>query len=187
MRSLSQQLLLLALAIAAIVQNTLPASSQLFPRYTQTEGQLDSYGLPISGARLCVLGKPDICFQMPSHILEGSGKVIYEFGLDPHSERLSLPKGESWIFFTATFSGGGSGTLERLAVLHYDNGKIVNLLPYVAVTNLSQRVMWSVPSVSPYPVLVDADFIWDKGETHFDPHFYTVEAWRYDPSAGQYV
>jgi hypothetical protein len=86
--------------------------------------------------------------------------------------------------------GGGSGTLERLAVLHYESnrsGKIVNLMPFVAVTNVSDRAMWTVPSASDYPILVKADFIWSEGEVHFGDHYYTVEAWRFDPRADQYT
>jgi hypothetical protein len=127
---------------------------------------------------------------MPSHTTDGHNGVTYEFGLNPRSERLSLPGGRSWVFFLSTFSGGGSGTLERLAVLRYERdggGKIVNLMPFVAVTNVSDRAMWTVPSASEYPILVKADFIWGEGEVHFGEHYYTVEAWRFDPGVGQYA
>jgi hypothetical protein len=111
-----------------------------------------------------------------------------EFGLEPHSERLTLGDGGSWVFFSAMFSGGGSGTLTRFAVLRYTSeGKIDNLLPWVGATNVSQYAMWNLPDVSLYPVLVLADFVWGKGETHFDSHLYTVEAWMYDPNADKYV
>jgi hypothetical protein len=104
---------------------------------------------------------------------------------------LSLTGGGSWVFFSSTFSGGGSGTLESLAVLRFDGsletGKIVNLLPFVGVTNVSDRAMWTIPSASAYPILVRADFIWSDGETHFGLHFYTVEAWCFDPKADRYT
>ncbi|WP_157466730.1 hypothetical protein [Edaphobacter aggregans] len=128
---------------------------------------------------------------MPSQKASGESTVVYQFGLDPRSERLPLADGGSWAFFTGTFSGGGSGTLERLAVLRFewdaDAGKIVNLLPFMAVTNASDRAMWTVPSASPYPILVRADFIWGDGETHFGQHYYTVEVWRFEPQSDQYV
>jgi hypothetical protein len=157
-----------------------------FPQFTQKEGQLDADGFPTSGATLCVLGKPDLCFEMPSR--QEDKDLTYEFGLEPHSERLPLANGGSWVFFTAMFSGGGSGTLTRFAMLRYrSEGKIENLLPWVGVTNVSQYAMWNLPEVSSYPVLVLADFVWGKGEFHFDSHLYTVEAWMYDPNADKYI
>ena len=68
-----------------------------------------------------------------------------------------------------------------------DGGKIVNLMPFVGVTNVSERAMWRVPGASEYPILVDADFIWGDGEGHFEKHYYTVEAWRFDRKADRYV
>jgi hypothetical protein len=59
----------------------------------------------------------------------------------------------------------------------------------VAVTNQSQRQMWSLPEVSSYPVLLTVDFHWDfaANETHFARHFYEVTAYRYEPSRDCYV
>ena len=47
--------------------------------------------------------------------------------------------------------------------------------------------MWSLPAVSPYPVLLHADFIWGTGESHFEPHYFRVEAYRYDPALDRYT
>jgi hypothetical protein len=155
------------------------------------EGQLDADGLPVSGAKLCVFGRQDICFQMPSGTYSNSPNVTYEFGLEPHSERLQLAEGGSWIFFSATYSGGGSGTLTRFAVLRYSGngqtGTIVNLLPWVGATNVSDWAMWTVQGASAYPVLVHADFVWSEGEIHFGEHYYRVEAWKFDPGTDRYI
>jgi hypothetical protein len=114
---------------------------------------------------------------MPSNTGYSSGSVVYNYGLDARSERLSLNTGGSFVFFSAQFSGGGSGTLDSLSILEYESGgKIVNLLPFVGVTNQSERAVWSVPEVSRFPILVTADFDWMDGETHFTRHFYTVSA-----------
>ena len=137
-----------------------------------------------------VLGKRDICYQMPSQTLPSPSAVTYDFGLDPRSERLPFASGGSWVFFSARFSAGGSGTLERLAVLRYEGdggGRIVNLLPFIGVTNVSDRVVWMVPIASDYPILIKADFIWGEGEGHFSEHFYTVEAGCFDPRADRYL
>lgn len=184
-------MLLICLHEAAWGQQTTPSSTGSFPRFTLAKGQLDADGFPISGAKLCVLGRRDICYQMPSHTLPGPRTVTYDFGLDPRSERLTLAGGGSWVFFSATFSAGGSGTLERLAVLRYeeDGGRkrIVNLMPFVGATNVSDRAMWTVPSASEYPILVEADFIWGEGESHFSEHYYTVGAWCFDPKIDRYA
>ncbi len=151
---------------------------------------MDTDGLPTSGAKLCTVAPPTVCFRMPSAIAEGSPNVVYEFGLDPVSERIPLREGGSVVFFLATFSGGGSGTLERAALLRYDSGgKIENLLPYVAVTDQSERQMWRLPEISDYPVLITADFLWNFAahETHFARHFYTVAAYEFDPRSDRYV
>jgi hypothetical protein len=100
--------------------------------------------------------------------------------------------GGSWVFFSATFSAGGSGTLTRLAILEYQSGEgksgaLVNLLPYVGLTNVSQHALWTVPNASPYPLLIVADFIWGSGETHFPPHHYAVEAWRFRTDLGAWA
>jgi len=89
------------------------------------------------------------------------------------------------------FSGGGSGTLMRLAVLRYEvdgaSGRIVNLLPFVAITNVGEEAIWTLPGVSKYPVLADADFVWGDGESHFGDHFYNVEVWTFEPSTELYA
>jgi hypothetical protein len=175
---------------SAFGQNINTTAAKTFPRFTVSEGQLDQDGFPISGAKLCLVVSKDSCYQMPSHASDGSGRVTYEFGLEPHSKILPLTTGGSWAFFSATFSGGGSGTLTRLAVLRYEYedglGRFTNLLPYVELTNVSEHAMWTIPSASPYPVLVHADFIWGNGETHFAPHYYTVEVWRFDTATDRY-
>jgi hypothetical protein len=178
----------IGLGLLIVVASAQGQSLQPFPHFSQAEGKTDSDGLPISGAKVCILGKPDTCYQMPEHVVDG-GSVIYQFGLEPHSERLPLPGGASWVFFTATFSGGGSGTLTSFSVLRYtkDPEKIVDLLPFVAATNVSDYAMWTIPAASTFPILVDADFVWTQGEGHFDPHVYTIEAWKFDPKSDRYA
>jgi hypothetical protein len=159
-----------------------------FPPFKVIQGNVDSDGLPTSGAKLCLLKSTDSCYQMPSNSGYSSGSVIYDYGINPYSERLPLKGGGSIVLFSAQFSGGGSGTLDSLAILRYESsGKIVNLLPFVGVTNQSEHAVWSDPNGSGLPVLVTADFYWMQGETHFAKHFYTVSAYRFDDQKGQYI
>ena len=162
-----------------------------FPAFTVSEGRLDENGFPTSGAKLCLAATKSICYQMPSHIPQGSNQVTYDFGLEPHAKILPLTKGGSWALFSALFSAGGSGTLTRLAILRYQGsdgsgGTLTNLLPYVGFTNVSEHAIWNVPSISPCPILVHADFIWGRNETHFSPHYYKIEAWVFDPATDRY-
>ncbi|MBJ9963245.1 hypothetical protein [Burkholderia seminalis] len=163
------------------------AGESAFPRYTQTEGQLDGDGLPLSGVKLCVLPDRAPCFEMPPAPLPGTSREVYQFGLNPRSERLPIASGGSWVFFSGMFSGGGSGMLERVAVLRVGpNGKIENLMPKVTETEMADRAMWKLPDVSPYPVFVRADYIWEKDEDHFGKHFFDVDAWTFDPATRLY-
>jgi hypothetical protein len=190
-RLVSGSLVLALSSVLALGQSPAAGKTEPFPRFTLKEGKLDADGLPQSGASLCLLGKTGICYQMPSETYPESPNVTYEFGLEPQSERLPLAKGGSWVFFSAIFSGGGSGTLTRLAVLRYvsngPNGRIENLMPWVGATNVSESAMWTLPDLSNYPVLVRADFIWGDGEVHFASHFYKVEAWKFDPGPDRYA
>jgi hypothetical protein len=159
-----------------------------FPHFRLIQGNVDSDGLPTSGARLCLVKPANLCYQMPSNTGYSSGSVVYDYGLDPRSERLSLKDGGSLVFFSARFSGGGSGTLDSLAILRYENAKkIVNLLPFVGVTEQSDRAVWVVPEASNFPILVTADFYWMDGETHFSKHFYTVTAYCFDARGSRYA
>lgn len=159
-----------------------------FPSFKLLSGASDSDGFPTSGAKLCLLKTSGVCFQMPSNNGYSASSVTYEYGLDPMAEKLPLKSGGSLVFFSSQFSGGGSGTLDSLAILRYEpDGKIVNLLPYVGVTNQSDRAVWQIASVSDFPLLVTADFYWMEGETHFSEHQYTVSAYRFDAGKDRYV
>jgi hypothetical protein len=159
-----------------------------FPSFKVLPGATDTDGFSTSGAKLCLLNAAGTCFQMPSHKEEASGSVTYEFGLDPIAEKHLLKDGGSLVLFSSQFSGGGSGTLDSLTILRFESdGKIVNLLPFVGITNQSDRAVWQIASVSNLPILVTADFYWMEGETHFSKHRYTVNAYRFDPGLDRYV
>jgi hypothetical protein len=107
-------------------QTVSPTHIVEFPHFRLIPGNVDSDGFPTAGAKLCLLKPANDCYQMPSNTGYSSGSVVYTYGLDPRSERLSLKGGGSLVFFSAQFSGGGSGTLDSLAILRYESdGKIV--------------------------------------------------------------
>src|SRR5271163_1110895 len=108
---------LFAISIVSLRAQTNSTRVAEFPRFRLIQGKVDSDGLPISGARLCLLKPEDLCYVMPSNMGYSSGSVVYNYGLDPRSERLSLKDGGSLVFFSAQFSGGGSGSLDSLAIL----------------------------------------------------------------------
>ena len=120
---------------------------------------------------------------------KGEAPGFYQFGLEPKMKRLPLPNGDSWLLFSATFSGGGSGTLTRYAILRKDGSHLINLLPEVALTNNSDHAIWNEPELSKYPLFVTADFIWDfkTGETHFNKHLFNIEVWQFDLAKDHYV
>ena len=185
-------------AMALLIAQTLSPGQTIgalpyatFPRFKVAEGKLDENGFPTSGAKLCLADEKSVCYPMPSHTLQGSNQVTYDFGLEPHAKILPLTNGGSWALFSAMFSAGGSGTLTGLAILRYQRGAgssgvLINLLPYIGLANVSEHALWSIPSASPYPVLVNADFIWGSGETHFAPHCYTIDAWQFDTATDRY-
>ena len=159
-----------------------------FPAYKLIEGAIDSDGFPTSGAKLCVVEAPAPCFQMPSNLGYSKSGVVYDYGLEPKAERLPMKGGGSLVLFSATFSGGGSGSLDSLALLRYEGArKFSNLLPFVGLSNQSDRATWSIAEISDYPILVTADFDWMNGETHFAKHFYEVSVYRFDPRLQRYV
>jgi hypothetical protein len=178
----------LALAVSASAAN---ANWSEFPKFTLRAAAEDCATDATSGAKLCVRSGAveGPCYVMPSDELKSS-TLTYQFAMEPHAERVSLAAGGSWVLFSATYSGCGSGTLTRLSFLQYQDvggaGKLIELLPYVAVTNSDEWTRWSEPGISAYPILVVAHAIWAKGETHFGSHHYTVEAWTFDPSADRY-
>jgi hypothetical protein len=162
-----------------------PALAQSSP-FSLIAGKTDADGFPLTGASFCLESTKRACFQMPN--LRNSD-VTYQFGLEPHARALPQTGAKTWFLFDAMFSGGGSGTLTRYAILGKDNDHIVNLLPDVALTNASEYAIWTNVNLSPYPILVTADFDWDMaaGETHFARHHYFVSVWRFNSKQNLYA
>ena len=132
-------------------------------------------------ARICTgSAGTDHCYAPPS-------EKLYAFGLEPQATLAGQINGQALILFSAMFSGCGSGTLTDYSLLAIRNGEFVKLSPKIQLTNQSEYQLWHLPQISPFPIFVTADFLWDfKTETHFSRHRYSVRAFVFDPDAGLY-
>jgi hypothetical protein len=133
-------------------------------------------------ARICTGSSgTEHCYAPPT-------EMLHTFGLEPEALPIGDLNGQPLILFFATFSGCGSGTLTDYSLLTIRNGEFVKLSPKIQLTNQSEYKLWDLPRISPQPILVTADFVWDfKTETHFSQHRYRIHAYLYDPKAGQYL
>jgi len=145
---------------------------------------------PKTPARICLGSNgEEHCYLPPSDKLPPPSEVAYIFGLEPKAKAVGRLNGQDLTLFTATYSGCGSGTLTHFSLLTVREGKFVNLLPNVELTNQSEYKIWRLPLVSSLPVLATADFIWGMkaGETHFAHHRYTINLYVFDAKSGKYL
>ena len=165
-----------ALALSASAWST-GAQMRIIPGDTNEDGCSGR-----KSAQLC-LDQPGVeqCFTLPPD-------KDYVFGLEPRIERVGKWRNQPLLLFSATFSGCGSGQLTEYALLAESKQGLVNLLPKVELTELSEHHMWDLPNVSSLPVLVTADYVWDfkAGETHFGDHHYRVEAFTFNAGVTLY-
>jgi hypothetical protein len=104
------------------------------------------------------------------------------FGFRPHAEVMRLGPRLEAVLFTAESSSCGSGGLHFLSLLDVRDGKILNLLPEVIVSNQGEYSIRLEPSVSPIAMFMTADAIWAKEETHFGRHHFRVTVYTFDAS-----
>lgn len=140
-------------------------------------------GAALSSATICLKSAGEQqCYTPPKQ--EPSGLF---FGLGPHAEIIKLSADEEALLFTAVASGGGSGAATHLALLRTGKDKLVNLLPEgLAVSEQGEYKFWTEPSVSPKPLFVKADYVWNKGETHFARHKFRISVYIFDKAAQAY-
>lgn len=154
-----------------------------FPRYEVHEGSLDGDGFPTGNARLCIVGSRQ-CYDLTEH----DRSKQFPFGLHPVAREIALPSGANLVLFTAEFSGGGSGSLNGIALLkNQRDGKIVDLTPNVSMTEQGEVKVWNEPSISSMPLMVVANFVWSKDETHFAAHKFEIRSLVFDKSSNRYV
>ncbi len=148
-----------------------------FPAYRVYPGTLDENNFPVSGAKLCTTEAKPHCFTLtPQVAWFGKDEVRSFFGLRARSKRVKLGGGGSTVLFNAN-CGGGSGSDDRYVLLRSESdGHLKNLLPEIIVTNQADVAVWDLPTVSPVPLMLTADALWEDGQTeptsstaYFDP------------------
>jgi hypothetical protein len=152
-------------------------------RVSTLAGHSDVTGTP-TPATLCaysVAGGATIdCFQA-----RASGQVF--FG-QPNLDFVSFTDSEKAVIFTARFDAGGSGSSSLWALLVFgQNGKWRNLLPVLTTSEQSDHLYWRSGDVSGFGLFSVADYIFEKGETHFGTHKYDIRTFEFCPSRGTYV
>jgi len=86
--------------------------------------------------------------------------------------------------FGARFFGGGSGSLDQVSFWYYDK-KADAFEPSSHITLTEQGEYRLFDKGKLEGKLVTADAVLQVGETHFSPHHFYIEAYRYD--AGHYT
>jgi hypothetical protein len=156
----------------------LATSAQILPRsevpiklagrdVTITEPELEDERFPKGPASVCLEGPPRRqCYTAPPG-----------FGF-PTAEVVELEGAKSVLFFWVA-TGGVSGWKVHFALLEAADGKdLKNLFPdQLSVSNHEQHAFWTAPEISDTPIFVTADLIWGPGETHWEPHRYTISAY----------
>jgi len=173
-------------ALRLMAQGESSAAFQEFPHYKVYPGILDEDNAPVSGARLCATeGKPR-CFTLAYSGLKSDQDDRSYFGLRAKSQRIKLNGGGSIVLFNAN-CGGGSGSSDRYVLLRSQpDGQFKNLLPEIVVTNQADVAAWDLPTVSPMPVFLTAEYIWGGMEAHYSSHFFEVRIYVYDGVADRY-
>jgi hypothetical protein len=145
-----------------------PASSVIrdFPEYRIYSGAIHEGGFPVSSARLCTVGAKPQCFALAPQTNGADHDQWFYFGVRPTSKRINVGEGGSLVLFNAN-CWGGSGSSDRYVLLQLlADGRLKNLLPEIIVSNQAEVAAWELPTVSPMPVLLTADFLWQGGEAH---------------------
>jgi hypothetical protein len=166
-----------ALGQAAATQN--PSSATGFPRYGLFPGTPDSDGEHPTPAGLCLATNQKRCYHFPA----GKDDILI-YTSQPRAEELATYKGETLVLFSAHYQGG-SGSSDEFALLRFENGSFKNLLPKIVLSNISNHTYWDIPAVSPMPLFVTSDFLWEDG-AHYSDHRQQIIVYSYDPKTEEY-
>jgi hypothetical protein len=135
------------------------------------------------GGRVCfVYGKAEHCWNADYGFSEVKAKPIM------------LPSRSRLILVNALSMGGSDGTID-LALLDEQNQQPVNLLPKSEITsaNSGQWDDWEIESVSPLPIIVIANNLWDddifisNADSRANAHRYGITVYTYDATSAKYI
>ena len=128
--------------------------------------------MPAGPAQVC-LAPSGMCFTAPDN---GT-----PFGFSPDATPVQLGANQQGLLFTAIASSSGSGSEKLIAVLEVRNGRLDNLAPGVKVSEQGEYKMWQEPSISKTALLVTADYVWGRAETHFSAHRFRISTYVLEP------
>ncbi len=156
-------LLLLVLAQAPLNLRGLPVTITEPPPQDPESGFF-----PSGPATICAGVAPaQSCYTAPQ-----------DFGRYPKAEVIQIDKETPAILFSAA-SGGVSGYSIHYALLtQAADGKLQNLFPSrMKVADQSQHGFFLRPEISPAPIFVTADFVWDLNDSHHGAHRFVVSVY----------
>ena len=117
---------------------------------------------------VCLEGPPQRqCYTAPK-----------DYGNNPIVKVVELQKGMPALFFSAE-TGGIGGSAIHFAILRAGTGRdLEDLLGSEAtVSNQSQHVFWSDPSISEAPIFLTPEYTYGPGESHYDEHRYIISSY----------
>jgi hypothetical protein len=164
-----------------IVLCCIAASAQTAaPRVEVSHPTIDAEGVATEPASVCLVsGTARQCYTAPKNDLP--------FGLNPKAYPVNLKQGVDGLLFTATASGGGSGSTTIFALLVVKRGRLENLLPEVKVSEQSEHQIWKEPLISDLPIIVTATYEWGDGETHFSAHRFRISTYVFGHQLQNYT
>jgi len=130
-----------------------------------------------TSAKLCFwfeeLKKQEHCTPIASTLPNGGMTYHYQT-----VKELAVIPAPHIIKFVAQFFGGGSGVLDQVSFWQYDKN----------TDSFSQAGLVTLTEQSEYKLfgqeLVTANARWGEGETHFSPHRFDIEVYKYTPNGG---
>ncbi|HLO66371.1 MAG TPA: hypothetical protein VK188_05090 [Holophaga sp.] len=150
------------------------------PAYQVLQGGTDEGGIPTSAARLLVYrgGRP---------VLHEPPPADPPFGADGRVQTWEAGPGPRLYLFSAVSHAGGSGGTVYLALLQDHPEGLLELMPGITFSTLSEFRFLRDPARPEAPVVAVAEAIWASGEAHFGNHRQRIKAFAQDPATGRYA
>ncbi|HWZ44685.1 MAG TPA: hypothetical protein VNW97_14510 [Candidatus Saccharimonadales bacterium] len=133
-----------------------------------------------TASRACLVGAPaSSCFETVAD---------RKFGQPTTAEVLDIGDRRSGVLLMATVNGV-TGSMRMVAVLGLSaGGQLVNLLPFVYVSDEDQFLYWRGTANSRIGALTVANTVWDLDhETRFDDHRYQISSYELCPGSKGFV